>query len=427
MKENIVAHLSERGFVDQISKEGFEKIVQHPIKCYVGFDPTADCLHLGNFLGILALMWFSKFGHQPYVLIGGATGRIGDPSGKSVERPFLSDEDITRNSAAIQKVIETIFTHARLPQPPIILNNYHWLKDIAFIDFLRDIGKHFRLGSMLSKESVKLRLASEDGMSFTEFSYQILQAYDFYYLHQKYGITLQMGGNDQWGNITAGIDLTKRLLHQEVYGLTFPLLTRSDGKKFGKSEGGAIWLSNDKLSYYQFYQQLFRVPDGDVIRMLELLTFLDKEEIEGIEKMMVSPSYIPNAAQKRLAEEVTRIVHGDEGLEVAIKVTEGARPGAESCLERDVLEKIMKDFPHFCLPYDEVIGKKYVDLAAEVQLTSSKSETVRLIKNNGAYLNNEKITDPQYLVSSSALIDGEYLLLGSGKKKKILVKIQKKK
>lgn len=426
MKKNIIELLAHRGFVDQMSSDDLIKITQKPVKCYVGFDPTSDCLHLGNLMGIIALMWFSKLGHQPYALIGGATGRIGDPSGKSIERPLLLDQDIEKNAAAIEKVITSIFSLANLPVSPIIVNNYTWLKEITFIHFLRDIGKHFRLGSMLAKESVRLRLASEEGMSFTEFSYQILQAYDFYYLYENYGITLQLGGSDQWGNITAGIDLTKKLLRKQVFGMTFPLLMRSDGKKLGKSEEGAVWLSNEKLSYYKFYQHLIRLPDADVIRMLELLTFLDKKTIEDLEESMLADNYVPNTAQKKLAEEVTTIVHGKQGLDVALKVTEGARPGSTTLLTSENLEAIIEDLPHARFSQDDIVGKKFTEVATIVQLTSSKSEALRLIKNQGAYLNNEKILDPNFSIESKHLIDGKYLLLGAGKKKKILVKIIKK-
>lgn len=419
--KNIIDVLQERGFIDQISDKHLKNLLDKPINCYVGFDPTADSLHVGNLLGIMALFWFKKFGHTPYALIGGATGRIGDPSGKSIERPFLEDQIISENAESIKKFFQKIFgSQAK------VINNNDWFKEIFFIDFLRDIGKHFRIGSMLAKESVKLRMESEEGMSFTEFSYQILQAYDYNYLFKHHNITLQMGGSDQWGNITAGIDLVRKLNQKSVYGLTWPLLTRSDGKKFGKTEGGAVWLSEKKLSYFDFYQYFVRVPDSDVIKLLKMLTLLPIEEINDIEKQMLASNYQPNSAQKILASEVTKFIHGEEGLKIALKVTEGVAPGSEAELDFETLKEIAKDMSNINLPINQVIDKKFVDIACEIGLTTSKSEAVRLIKNGGAYLNNEKILDPSALISKKDLIKNTYLLFAAGKKKKILVTIKEK-
>lgn len=420
--KNVIDVLLERGFVDQITNDELKKRCQKSIKLYVGFDPTADSLHLGNLIGIIALAWFQKFGHEPVAILGGATGRIGDPSGKSSERPFLDDAGLEHNVASIEKFLIKILNFHQGPKP-LILNNNDWLKGFSFIDFLRDVGKHFRVGQMLGKESVRSRLQSEEGMSFTEFSYQILQAYDFYYLHEKYKVCLQVGGTDQWGNITAGVELNRKLGKESVFGLTFPLLTRSDGKKFGKSEEGAIWLSSEKLSPYQFYQHLIRFPDADVIKMLKMLTFLDMEEIQAIENEMGKKNYIPNSAQKRLAEEVTRFVHGEEGLKIAEKVTEGVAPGSEAKLSGMVLKQLAADMPHATLARSEIVGHKFVDVAAQIGLSSSKSEARQLIQNGGAYFNNQRISDLQFVFSDGDLIDGEYLLLSAGKKKRILITI----
>jgi tyrosyl-tRNA synthetase len=243
MTKNVIQYLQDRGFVDAVTSEELAKACEQPIKVYCGFDPTAESLHLGNLIGIMALAHFQRFGHTPVVILGGATGRIGDPSGKSHERPLLEIETIRSNINSIRTHFEAVLKFDGSLPKPVILNNDDWYRNFSVIDFLRDVGKHFRLGTMLSKDSVRIRLESEEGMSFTEFSYQLIQGYDFTYLFQEHGVVLQLGGSDQWGNIVAGIDLTRKLSGKPVYGLTWPLLTRSDGKKFGKSEEGAIWLS----------------------------------------------------------------------------------------------------------------------------------------------------------------------------------------
>ncbi|NGX44205.1 MAG: Tyrosine--tRNA ligase, partial [Candidatus Anoxychlamydiales bacterium] len=266
---NVIEVLQKRNFIDQLSDKQLKEIVNKPISCYVGFDPTADSLHIGHLVGVMALSWLKKHGHKAYALIGGATGRIGDPAGKSLERPFLDDKIILKNISSIRTFLEKV-----LGKDIQVVNNNNWFEKIKFTDFLRDIGKYFRIGPMLAKESVKLRMESQEGMSFTEFSYQILQSYDFYHLYKHSNITLQIGGSDQWGNITAGIELIRKLTHKTVYGMTFPLLTRADGKKFGKTESGAVWLDEKKLSYFDFYQYLIRVLDTDVIKLLKMLTFL---------------------------------------------------------------------------------------------------------------------------------------------------------
>lgn len=413
MKKNVIDVLTERGFIEQMTHPSLRERVQMPITAYVGFDPTSDSLHLGNLLGIMALSWFLKCGHKVVAVVGGATGLIGDPSGKSVERNLLDAATLGRNVASLD-----LFFRRILPGSTV-LNNNDWIGKFSLVDFLRDVGKHFRIGPMMAKEMVRTRLESEEGMSFTEFSYQILQAYDFMYLSKEHGVTLQMGGSDQWGNITAGTEFNRKLGGETLYGLTWPLLTRSDGKKFGKSEEGAIWLSAEKLSPYQFYQYLVRVPDADVIRMLKMLTFLDLDEIYAIESKMQEPNF----AQKRLAEEVTRFVHGEEGLDAALKVTETMAPGKEAVLNASTLKALEGDMPSMELLLSEVIGQKFVDLAVKVGLVSSKSEGVKLIKNGGAYLNNERVVDPACSIASNHLIDASYILLSAGKKKRFLIKL----
>ncbi len=422
---NVIEYLKERGLIDALTSEDLIKRADKPLKVYVGFDPTADSLHIGSLVGIVFLKWFQKFGHTPVVILGGATGRIGDPSGKSVERPLLDQAAIIQNVARIRRHFETVLDFFHPTAKPIVLNNDQWFSQFNLIEFLRDIGKHFRIGTMLAKESVRSRLESEEGISFTEFSYQLLQAYDFYYLRNYHGVEVQAGGSDQWGNITAGIDLVRKLSAEATYGLTFPLLTRSDGKKFGKTEGGAIWLAADRCSPYQFYQYFIRVPDADVIKMMRMLTFMEMEEIRDYEKMLTKSDYVPNTVQKRLAEEITRMIHGEEGLSTALKVTESAAPGARAVLDAEIFKEISQDMPSTLLNFGEVVGHKFTDIAARIGLSSSKTEALRLIQNAGAYLNNEKIDDPQFRIQEDLLIGGEYLLFGSGKKKKILVKVQK--
>lgn len=420
---NVIDCLEERGLIDALSSEDLRERAKKPMRVYAGFDPTADSLHLGNLVGIVMLGWMQRFGHTPVVVLGGATARIGDPSGKSVERPLLDDAEIVMNVRRIQKHFERVLDFFQLGTKPIVVNNGDWFASYPIIDFLRDIGKHYRLGVMLSKEMVRTRLDSEEGISFTEFSYQIIQGYDFYHLQENYDVCLQMGGSDQWGNITSGLDLIRKISGKPAYGLTWPLLTRSDGKKFGKSEGGAIWLAEDRCSPYDFYQYLVRVPDADVIKLMRMLTFMDMKEIKSFEEQMKRSDYVPNTSQKKLAEELTRMMHGDEGLQTALRVTEGAAPGSKTVLDVDVLKEIEGDMPHSVLRLDAVVGQKYVDLAVQVGFLPSKSEGVRLIKNGGAYLNNEKIEDPLFCIAQDHVIGGKYLLFGMGKKKKMLLKV----
>lgn len=393
------------------------------LKVYCGFDPTAESLHLGNLLGIIVLSWFLRCGHQAVALIGGATARVGDPSGKSIERPELDIDTLEKNILGISKTFSTIFGSSNV----VILNNYDWWKDFSFLDFLKQVGRFARIGTMIAKESVKKRLESEQGLSFTEFSYQLLQGYDFLYLFQNKGVNVQIGGSDQWGNITAGTELIRKILQpdsdNEAYGLTFPLLLKSDGSKFGKSEDGAIWLSPSMLSPYKFYQYFFSVPDADVIRFLRILTFLDLEEIDELEKDMKRPGYVPNTAQRRLAEEVTRFVHGEDGLNEAVKATEALRPGAETKLDWKTIEAIAEDVPSCSLAYDQVLNVSLVDLSVSAGLFESKSAARRLLKQGGVYLNNNRVDSESKRIEPQDIVDDKVLLLSAGKKNKVVVRI----
>jgi tyrosyl-tRNA synthetase len=420
-KSNVIDVLKARGFIDAETSEELRLLAANPMKVYCGFDPTADSLHLGNLVGIIGLGWFQRFGHTPVALVGGATGMIGDPSGKTSERQLLTEEILTKNVAAIHRTLSGILNQG--PTPPLVLNNLDWFKNFSFIGFLRDVGKFFRLGPMLAKESVKARFESEEGMSFTEFSYQLLQGYDFLYLYQNLGVQLQIGGSDQWGNITAGVELTRKMIGKTVYGMTFPLLVKSDGQKFGKSEKGAVWLSPDKLSPYEFYQHLFRTSDADVIACLKLLTYLPMEEILGWERKMKESACPPNIVQKVLAEEVTRFVHGKEGLELALNATKAASPGSTTVLDVQTLESIAKDIPTMGFTEVDLIGKELIEVIVKAGMLPSKSEARKMIKNGGVYLNNQQVESPAALITSGDLIENKILMLAIGKKNKMLVRV----
>ncbi|WJX37145.1 tyrosine--tRNA ligase [Trifolium repens] len=439
---NVIGILEERGLLDSITNDSLRSIssntINAPLKVYCGFDPTAESLHLGNLLGLIVLSWFRRSGHNVVALIGGATARVGDPSGKSLERPELDVETLERNTAGIENTIRTILGRAQNPNleefivngndsSVVVLNNYDWWKEFSFLDFLKRVGKYARVGSMMAKESVRKRLDSEQGMSYTEFTYQLLQGYDFLHLFQNEGVSVQIGGSDQWGNITAGTDLIRKILQVEgataTYGLTFPLLLKSDGTKFGKSEDGAIWLSPSYLSPYKFYQYFFSVPDADVIRFLKILTFLDIDEIVKLEEEMKKPGYVPNTAQRRLAEEVTRFVHGEDGLSEALRATEALRPGSETKLDWKTIEGIAEDVPSCSLAYDDVLNQSLVDLSVSSGLFDSKSAARRLLKQGGLYLNNSRVDSENKKVEAADIVDGRVLLLSAGKKNKVLVRI----
>ncbi|NGX42120.1 MAG: Tyrosine--tRNA ligase [Chlamydiae bacterium] len=422
---NVIQILKKRGLIEAMTSEELCDLAENPLKVYCGFDPTSDSLHLGNMVAIMGLAWFQRLGHTPIALIGGATGMIGDPSGKAKERRLLDEKTLRKNAEGIKKDLETVLDFDHPTSKAMMIDNLDWLGEFSFIHFLREVGSCFRVGTMLAKESVRLRLNSEEGISFTEFSYQLLQAYDFLYLNEKFGVNVQIGGSDQWGNITAGIDLVRRVRGEQAYGVTFPLLMTSDGKKFGKSEEGAIWLSSEKCSHYQFYQHLFRVTDADVIRLMRMLTFMDMEEIHEYERKMLQPDYVPNTAQKRLAEEVTRIVRGEEGLQTALRVTSTAKPGSDTALDAETLESIAADMPSCTLKAQEVVNEKVVNLLVYTKLQSSRGQARRLIINGGVYLNNEKMADENRVISQEDLIDGRMLLLGVGRKNKKLIRLSK--
>jgi tyrosyl-tRNA synthetase len=420
--KTVIEHLQERGFIEAMSSEELHAMAQKPLRVFCGFDPTADSLHLGHMVALMGLAWFQRYGHTPFALMGGATAMIGDPSGKKSERQLLDQETIERNLIGIKKNLERVLAASNAQTTPTLVNNLDWFKEFSFIGFLRDVGKYCRIGPMLAKESVKLRQTSEEGMSFTEFSYQLLQGYDFLYLYDQHGVTLQLGGSDQWGNITAGTELIRKMRGATAYGITFPLLTRSDGQKFGKSEQGAIWLSPEKCSPYEFYQYLVRVSDADVIKLMRLLTFMEMPEILSYAEGMQKPDYVPNSNQKRLAEEVTRLVHGEQGLEMALRVTMAAAPGAETALNAEALEKVSCEMPSYSLPKNQILGHKLVDTLVKLGIQPSKSEARRLVRNGGLYLNNQKIEDENVQILEESFVEGKFLLIAAGKKNKFLIR-----
>ncbi len=416
--------LQQRGLVDSVTHEELESRLEVPLKVYLGIDPTANSLHLGHLLGLIILRWLQKGGHQPVLVVGGATSRIGDPSGKSIERPLLDLAELDRNAKEIARQVRQLLPSEEGLQEPRFLDNTEWLGSYHLIDFLRDVGRHFRVGTMLAKDSVRARMESEEGISFTEFSYQLLQGYDFYYLYTHAGVTLQIGGSDQWGNITAGTDLIRKLGHKEeslAYGLTFPLLTSSDGKKLGKTEKGAVWLDPALFSPYQFYQYLFGTSDVDVIPMMKRLTFLDLEEIAAWQQKMQQPDYEQNSAQRKLAEEVTLFIHGEAGLKAARTATAALAPGSEVQLDPAVLEAARGTIPEISLKRSDVLHCSYADVALRAGIVPSKGEAARLVKNGGAYINQGRVETPQREIVESDIIGSRFLLLGSGKKQRKLV------
>lgn len=434
---NVLQILRERGLVADITSPALEDLAgSTALKVYCGFDPTADSLHLGNLLGILVLAWFQRCGHQPVALVGGATGLVGDPSGKSSERPVLSDLTIAANVEGIRAILSQLLSQPAATAetgvtPPLhLVNNLDWYGDMSLLTFLKDTGRFARVGTMLAKDSVKSRLESPSGISFTEFCYQLLQGADFVHLYRRHGVRVQIGGSDQWGNITAGTELLRKAEGIEAeekelcFGLTWPLLTKADGRKFGKSEDGAVWLTADKLSPFKFYQHLLtNVTDAEVVKFLKMLTFLPLSEIADIEADMAKPGSIPNSAQKRLAGEVTRFVHGEKGLSQALVATEALRPGTDTLLDAAALQAIASEAPSATLPREKVVGQPLAELAVAVGLQTSKGAARRLIKGGGFRVNNVKVDDEAAVVTEDNIIDGSVMLLAAGKKNKLLLQL----
>lgn len=417
----LLDHLEARGLIAQKSDDAIaEHLARGAVTVYTGFDPTADSLHLGHMIPLMALAHFQRAGHRVLPLVGGATGMIGDPSGRSDERNLLTLDEVRHNVACIKEQMAQFFTFEG-DNPATMVNNYDWTEKMSFIDWLRDVGKHFPLGYMLGKESVRSRLGSERGISYTEFSYMTLQAYDFLHLHRTYGCTLQAGGNDQWGNITAGIDLVRRCEGAGVFGVTYPLLARADGQKFGKTAGGAVWLDPNRTSPFKFYQYWIQCDDRDVEKFLKFFTFLSLEEIAAI---VAAHGAAPEkrGGQKRLAEEVTRQVHGQGALDKALKATGILYGGEVAGLSDAELGEIFEDVPSSDLARGFLSeGKTLVDLLAESGAAASKGEARRLLKQGGVYINNRRADDATP-IDEGVLASQTVCVLRMGKKRYHLVR-----
>ena len=398
---NFVEELRWRGMLHQLMPGTEELIQKERVTAYVGIDPTADSLHIGHLCGVMMLRLFQHCGHKPLALIGGATGMIGDPSGKSQERNLLNEETLAHNINGIKKQLERFLDfNSDAPNAAELVNNYDWMKNYSFLEFVRDIGKHITVNYMMAKDSVQKRLNGEarDGLSFTEFSYQLLQGYDFLYLYKTKNCKLQMGGSDQWGNITTGSELIRRTLgpDNEVYALTCPLITKADGRKFGKTESGNIWLDAERTTPYEFYQFWLNVSDEEAARYIKIFTLLGREEVEAL---IAEHSLDPGRRQlqRRLGEEVTVMVHGREEYEKALAATEilFGKATKESLLKLDekTLLAVFSGVPHFEVARAEAVGAKAVDLFAEkTQCFASKGEMRKLVQGGGVSLNKEKLS-----------------------------------
>lgn len=391
--------LMERGFIEQLTHEDEikELLEKEKITFYIGFDPTADSLHVGHFIALMAMAHMQSEGHRPIALIGGGTAMIGDPSGKTDMRKMLTKEDIQKNSEALKKQMQRFIDFS--DDKAIMVNNADWLWNLNYIDFLRDVGVHFSVNRMLTAECFKLRM--EKGLSFLEFNYMLMQGYDFLELNKRYGCVMELGGNDQWSNIIAGVDLIRRKEGKPAYGLTFKLLTNSEGKKMGKTEKGALWLDAEKTSPFEFYQYWRNVNDADVEKCLALLTFLPMDEVRRLGSLKDKEI---NEAKKILAFEVTKLVHGEEE---AIKAEQAAKALFETGgdLSNAPASEISR----------ELLGQKVLDVLIEAKVIPSKSEGRRLIQQGGLYINNEKVTDMDFIIDESLFTDGE-MLVRKGKK-----------
>ena len=396
-----------------------------PITLYVGFDPTADSLHLGHLIGLLILRRFQQAGHRPIALAGGATGMIGDPSGKSAERQFLSPEILEANIQGIQGQLGRLLDFETKSNPALLLNNADWTRPVGILDFLRDIGKHFSVNAMMAKDSVRSRLESESGISFTEFSYSLLQAFDFLHLNEVHGCVLQAGGADQWGNITAGIDLIRRKHERIACGLTTPLLTKTDGTKFGKTEGGAIWLSPERTSVYRFYQFLIQVEDAQVIQLLRYFTFLSMDEIAELEKQhAASPER--REAHKRLALELTRLVHGEGATADAVRASEILFGGSLEGITEAQFQEVGAEVPNVTLPRTLLgqPGAALPEILTASGLSPSKGQARKDVEAGGVYINNVRATDAKLIFETAHLLFGEFVLMRKGKRNYALVRFQ---
>jgi tyrosyl-tRNA synthetase len=425
---NILEELQWRGLIADCTDapELAKRVSAGPMTVYAGFDPTADSLHVGNLVPLLGLRRFQMLGHHPIALAGGATGSIGDPSGKAQERQLLTRETLSANIAKVKEQLRRLLDFDLPANPARLLDNSTWTEPVSFLHFLRDIGKHFSVNQMVAKESVRARMEDrEAGISYTEFSYMLLQAFDFYVLCRDQNCELQIGGSDQWGNITAGIDLTRRKLGRTVYGLTLPLITNADGSKFGKSVSGATWLDPIKTSVYKFYQYWVRVDDRDVVRYLKFFTFLSQEEISALEKQHTEN---PGArvAHKALAKAVTDLIHGPSATGEAVRASEILFGGDLSGVSQATFNEIVGEVPTKELEAPQLAGagKSLVELLVHSGLSPSKGQARKDIEGGGVYLNNIRESNAQREVTSADLLFGKHLLVRKGKRNYVVLTAQ---
>ncbi|HGZ3249987.1 TPA: tyrosine--tRNA ligase [Staphylococcus aureus] len=420
MTNVLIEDLKWRGLIyQQTDEQGIEDLLnKEQVTLYCGADPTADSLHIGHLLPFLTLRRFQEHGHRLIVLIGGGTGMIGDPSGKSEERVLQTEEQVDKNIEGISKQMHNIFEFGT-DHGAVLVNNRDWLGQISLISFLRDYGKHVGVNYMLGKDSIQSRL--EHGISYTEFTYTILQAIDFGHLNRELNCKIQVGGSDQWGNITSGIELMRRMYGQtDAYGLTIPLVTKSDGKKFGKSESGAVWLDAEKTSPYEFYQFWINQSDEDVIKFLKYFTFLGKEEIDRLEQSKNEAPHL-REAQKTLAEEVTKFIHGEDALNDAIRISQALFSGDLKSLSAKELKDGFKDVPQVTLSNDTT---NIVEVLIETGISPSKRQAREDVNNGAIYINGERQQDVNYALAPEDKIDGEFTIIRRGKKKYFMVNYQ---
>ena len=427
MRSSLLADLEARGLIADIASG--EELDAHladastPRTIYVGFDPTADSLHVGSLLPLLALRRVQLAGHRPVILVGGGTGLIGDPSGKTGERALNPEDVVAGWARRLEDQVRPLLDFEAGPNAAIIVDNHEWLAKLQVIPFLRDVGKHFSVGAMMARDSVKTRMGRGDtGISSTEFSYQILQAYDFMALADRYGCTVQLGGSDQWGNITAGIDLVRRVRRSTVYGLTLPLITKDDGTKFGKTETGTVWLDPAKTSAYEMYQFWLNTPDADVVRFLKYFTFLSLDEIEALDRQTADAPE-SREAQRVLAREVTALVHGVTAVREAEDISHALFQGDVSRLSERPIGEAFRGVPTTAVALVAGVPLPLVDLLVRTSLADSRREARLLIASGAVRLNGRKVDDAASKVSTESLLDGGYLVLRKGKKTYHVVKV----
>ena len=421
---NFFQELEWRGFIHTCTPGVQEHLAKNKVTAYIGFDPTASSLHVGSLLPIMGLVHLQRAGHIPIAIAGGGTGMVGDPSGKAQERKLLSIQDIDSNLFGIKKQLSQFLDFRAKDNPAILVNNADWLTKLSMMEFLRDVGKYFSVNEMLAKESVRARIEQEQGMSFTEFSYSLLQSYDYLQLYNRYNCTIQMGGSDQWGNITSGIDLVRRHKGAEVHAIVFPLITTSFGVKFGKTEGGTIWLDAERTSPYKFYQFWFNTDDRDVVKYLKFFTLLPEDRINELDKLL-KESPEKREAQMILAQEVTKMLHGEAALAQAIKASKIFFGGEITDVNEKELLDIFSDVPSTEILKDQLGGNglPMLDLLVTAGIVKSKGEARRMIQGGGVYLNNVRVAEVEKKVSIYDAIHGKFIVMRKGGRNYFLIQV----